>query len=357
MPITTVNTDNLVISLDNLSTGNNYSTLVTNIGRGLAFIFIPKENFTVTQIIFRINATGADYSAQIFTVSIQNIDAEGKPDNINQTSGTWNGPIAPIYINVAEMRTVNVTPYNMVKGVPIYVVFKNNDSNWTGGVNFQISCDTDRRSATKGYTFFSNGVWNRRQSYHSNQICFYSGSKYYGDACFAITPSSISTAKSSPNEIGTTFQLPANHPTLSLKGVQLHVTSALANTVFELRIRNSSGTLLSSVSVDGDFNTAGNTPYFFLSTPVDFVAGAKYYIMITGISGTPPLINTSIQPSGQFMTDIRNGIVANLVEYNGTTFTETTDKNVRGYLMFGAIKYDQTEPPPIYSKPGGFSQF
>ena len=356
MPITTVNTEKIVIALDNLYSGNDYGGVMTDIGRGLAFIFIPKENFTVTQILFRVQSYGT-YTNSIFTVSIQNLDAQGKPNNIDQTSGTFNGPaVQPNY--AGEMSTVNVTPYNLTKGVPIYVVFRNNDSNWPGGVNILIGIDNNYRSATKSYTYRSStGVWDRLQGYHSNQISFYSGSKYYGDACFSTQPFLASTARSSPNEIGTTFQLPANHPTLSLKGIQLHVQSAQANTVFDLKIRNSSGTLLSSASVDGDFNTAGNIPYFFFNTSVDFVAGTKYYIMLTGISGTPPLILSTIQPSGQFMTDIRNGIVANLVEYNGTTFTETTNKNVRGYLMFDAIKYDQIEPPPIYSKPGGFSQF
>jgi hypothetical protein len=356
MAITTVNTDKILISLDNFFTGATYEGVQTDVARGLAFIFIPKENFTVTQIIFSAGGY-SDFSSDVFTVGIQNLDAQGKPDNIYQNSGTFNGfPVQPNYASI--LFTVNVTPYNMIKGIPVYVVFKNNNINRTQSILILISNDFNYRSATKGFVSrLSDGTWDRLQNYYSNQIFFYSGSKYYGDACYALQPFLASTARSSPNEIGTTFQLPANHPTLRLKGVQLHVQSAQANTVFELRIRNSSGTLLSSVSVDGDFNSAGGLPYFLFSTSVDFVAGTKYYIMLTGISGTPPLILSTIQPSGQFMTDIRNGIVANLVEYNGTTFTETTNKNVRGYLMFDAIKYDQIEPPPIYSKPGGFSQF
>lgn len=356
MAITTVNTDKLLISLDNFFTGSSYEGVQAGVERGIAFIFIPKENFTVTQIIFSVGTYG-DYTSDVFTVGIQNLDIQGKPDNIYQTSGTFNGP--PIQPNYASIQlTVNVTPYNIIKGIPVYVVFKNNNINRTQSINIGISNDYNYSSATKGYSWRqSDGTWNRLQGYYSNQIFFYSGSKYYGDALYAKQPYLASTARSSPNEIGTTFQLPVNHPTLRLKGVQLHVQSAQANTVFELRIRNSSGTLLSSASVDGDFNSSGGLPYFFFNTSVDFIAGTKYYIMLTGISGTPPLILSTIQPSGQFMTDIRNGIVANLVEYDGTTFTETTNKNVRGYLMFDAIKYDQIVPPPIYSKPGGFSQF
>lgn len=356
MAITTVNTDKILISLDNLFTGYVYEGVQTDVARGLAFIFIPKENFTVTQIIFSASTYG-DYTSDVFTVGIQNLDAQGKPNNIYQTSGTFNGfPIQPNYGSI--LLTVNVTPYNMIKGIPVYVVFINTNINRTQSINILISNDNQHKSATKGFVRrLSDGTWDRLQSYHSNQIFFNSGSKYYGDACYSTQPFLASTARSSPNEIGTTFQLPANHPTLRLKGVQLHVQSAQANTVFELRVRNSSGTLLSSASVDGDFNAVDRIPYFLFNTSVDFVAGTKYYIMLTGISGTPPLILSTIQPSGQFMTDIRNGIVANLVEYNGTTFTETTNKNVRGYLMFDAIKYDQIVPPPIYSKPGGFSQF
>ena len=79
--------------------------------------------------------------------------------------------------------------------------------------------------------------------------------------------------------------------------------------------------------------------------------------MMTGTSGTPPLLRTATQPNAQIPTDVRNGIIANMVEYNGTTFTETTTKICQGFLIFDTIKYDQTGGATIYSLPAGFNNF
>jgi len=351
MATITVPTDKIVITLDGFtsysfgSAGQN----ITSSNGGVAAYYVPPETFTVTQIIFPYVITTGP-SPNTFDVGIQGFSAStALPDGTFLTSGTWTAPSTG-----SGFATVNVTSFSMVKGTPYYFVIRNATSGYSGSVS--ITCmgsnkTTDRLIGTHGR---NSGVWNTASTRPSGNIWFYTGSKYYGNSTF--TTSASETARSSPNEIGTTFQLPANHPTLTLKSMQFNLVTFNTGTTYQVRVRNAAGTLLATATVDGDFNTTATLSYFEFDNPVDFVAGTKYYIMLTGTSGTPPLMRTCTNLNAQLMTDVRNGIVANLVEYDGTTYTETTNKTCQGYLMFDTIKYDQTGGSTIYSLPAGFNQ-
>lgn len=357
MPTTIVNSDKILISLDNFFTGSDYNGNITSLGKGIGYIYIPYEDFTLTQIVFEYFIQSS-ISPNIFTVGIQGLDVNGFPNDIFETSGTWASPASG-----NGTAAANVTSYNMIKGVAKYIVIKNNSDSYTGTINMRLGSSVNQSYGTYPVAIkqVSGGPWTIPFSQMSQGFWLYSGSKYYG--LTLATSATTSTTRSTPNEIGTTFQFPASHPTLTLKALQLHTTRPLAGTLFELRIRNAAGTLLRSVVFDGDFHTTSdtfstaNSPHFVLNTPIDFIPGIKYYIMLSGTSGTPPSMRVCVNYTAQLMTDVRNGIVANLVEFNGTTYTETTNTLVRGLLMFDTVKYDQIEPPPIYSKPGGFSQF
>lgn len=352
MATITIPTDKLVIPLDGFATfsfgsaGQN----ITSSNGGAAGYYVPPENFTLTQIVFHYTVTTGP-SPNTFDVGIQGFNATtGLPDGTFQTSGTWTCPASG-----SGFATVNVTSFSMVKGTPYYFVVRNATSGYSGSIQITCMCSnktTDRLIGTHGRT---SGVWNNASTRPSGNFWFYSGTKYYGNSCFTLSASE--TARSSPNEIGTTFQLPANHPTLTLRSCQFNLATVNTGTVFEVRVRNTAGTLLATAQVDGDFNTTATLSYFEFDTPVDFVAGTKYYIMLTGITGTSPLMRTCTQPNAQIPTDIRNGIIANMVEYNGTTFTETTTKICQGYLLFDTIKYDQTGGSTVYSLPAGFNSF
>jgi hypothetical protein len=351
MATITVPTDKLVIALDGFTSyswgqaGQN----ITASNGGIAAYYVPPATFTVTQIIFPYSITTGP-TPNTFTVGLQGFAATtALPDGTFLTSGTWSAPSSG-----SGFATVNVTSFSMVKGTPYYFVIVNATTGYSGSVS--ITCmasnkTTDRLLGTHGR---NSGVWNNASTRPSGNIWFYDGSKYYGNSTF--TQSASETARSSPNEIGTTFQLPANHPTISFKSMVFNTVTANAGTSFEVRVRNAAGTLLATATIDGDFNTTATTPYFEFDNSIDFVAGTKYYILLTGTSGTPPLIRTCSNLNAQLMTDVRNGIVANLVEYNGTTYTESTTKTCQGYLMFDAIKYDQTGGSTTYSIPAGFNQ-
>jgi hypothetical protein len=351
MPTITVPTDKLIIPLDGYSTVNwgGANGVIGASNGGLAVMFIPQETFTLTNIIFFYTINTAP-SPATFDVGIQGFNATtGLPDGTFQTSGTWTAPSTG-----SGFANVSVTSFSMVKGADYYIVIRNATSGFSGSVSITISPNNATTQKVAGSHTRTSGVWSGASTRPGGCFWLYSGTKYYGYGCYPISGSA--TARSSPNEIGTTFQLPANHPTLTLRSMQFYTVSPNAGTTYEVRVRNAAGTLLATSGLDGDFVSTGSTPYFEFDTPVDFVAGTKYYIMLTGTSGTPPLMRTCTNFSGALMTDIRGGIVANLVEYNGTTFTETTAVTCQGYLMFDAIKYDQTGGTTTYSLPAGFNQ-
>jgi len=352
MATITVDTDKLIIPLDGFTAQNTYgstSFAIAGSNGGVAWYYVPQENFTLTTIIFFYNVTTTP-SPATFDVGIQGISGTtGLPDGTFQTSGTWTCPASG-----SGFASVTVTSFSMVKGTPYYVVIRNATTGYSGSVSITNTCNNNTLHRYAGSHTRTSGVWSGASTRPGGNFWLYSGTKYYGPSCH--TTSGSETARSSPNEIGTTFQLPTNHPTIRLKSMQFQVVSPTTGTTFEVRVRNGAGTLLATAVVDGDFNTTASLPFFEFNNTVDFVAGTKYYIMLTGTSGTPPLLRTAVNVNGNLMTDVRNGIIANKVEYNGTTYTETTGSTCFGYLLFDALKYDQTGGSTVYSLPAGFNQ-
>ena len=143
------------------------------------------------------------------------------------------------------------------------------------------------------------------------------------------------------------------------------------DTIYSVKVRDASRNLLATATFNGNFNSSSftfnsngvpttfysfNLPYFEFDTPVDFTANTKYYITFTGTTGTPPLLRYSTNLNAQLMTDVRNGIEAHFVTYDGTTYTEFTNRTCQGYLLFDAIKYEQLGGTTIYSSAAGFNQ-
>lgn len=352
MATITVPTDKFIIPLDGFTAQNTYGSVSTTLSAnnaGIAWYFVPQESFTLTTIIFFYSVTTTP-SPNTFDVGIQGFNATtALPDGTFQTSGTWTCPASG-----SGFAQVTVTSFSMVKGTPYYVVIRNAVSGYTGSVSITTNANANAVHRYNGSHTRTSGVWGGSSTRPGGNFWLYSGTKYYGPSCYTTTGSQ--TARSAPNEIGTTFQLPANHPTLRLKGMQFYSVSPSIGTVWECRVRNAAQTLLATATVDGDFNTTASLPYYEFDNYVDFVAGTKYYIMITGTTGTPPNLRTASNLNGQLMTDVRNGIVANLVEYNGTTYTETAAVGCQGYLLFDQITYTQTGGATVYSLPASFSQ-
>ena len=346
-----VPTNKLTIPLDGYATsffGGTGSAISASNG-GVAVMYAPYETFTATNILFQYAVTTAP-SPATFDVGIQGFNATtGQPNGTFVTSGVWTCPASG-----SGFANVSITPFSVTKGNDYYLVIRNATAGYTGNVSINVAISNNIYHKIQGSTSRSSGVWSAATTRPGGAIWLYSGSKYYGNGLYTVSASE--TARSSPNEIGTTFQLPANHPTLTLTAMAFYTVTVNTATVFECRVRNSAGTLLATSVVDGDFCTNNNLPYFEFNNTVDFVAGQKYYIMLSGTTGTPPLLRTCVNHSGALMTDIRNGIVANVVEYDGTTFTESVLKTCQGFLTFNSIKYDQTAGTTNYIIPAGFNQ-
>jgi hypothetical protein len=364
MPIITTTTDKLIISLDGFTTydyGSQYGGL-NNYDTEVGFHFVPQETFTLTTIIFFYNIQTAP-SPNTWTIGVQSFNAtSGRPSDVFLTSGPW---IAPSSGN--GFASVAVTPFSMIKGNWYWIVLRNGGLGSGGQVQITSGCHASNFNGRMlGRIFKSNNVWNYSTAQAQGNFWLYSGTKYYGPCCFTTTESD--TARLSPNESGTTFKLPIGHPTITLKSMEFYLTTNLPDTVYSVKVKNEAGNTLATATVNGNLAarvlTFGNgstfissfLPYFEFDTSVDFVANTKYYIMLTGITGTPPLLRYSTNLNAQLMTDVRNGIEAHFVTYDGTSYTEYTNRTCQGYLMFDAIKYEQLGGTTIYSSALGFNQ-
>jgi hypothetical protein len=351
MATISVPTNKLVIPLDGFATVNfgSASTTIGSSNGGCAWYYVPTETFTVTTIIFQytINTTP---SPATFDVGIQGVDATtGMPNGTFNTSGTWTAPASG-----SGWATITVTSLSLTKGTPIYVVIRNATSGYSGSVSIASNCSNKTVDKLIGPNTRTSGVWAGPSTRPGGQFFLYSGTKYYGRSTYTLSGSEI--AMVSPNEVGTTIQFPATGPDLILKRATLNVTTVNTGTVFALNVRNSAGTLLGQATLDGDFVSTGSQPTFLFPSPITLTAGTKYYIMLAQISGTTPLLRHCVNYNAQSMTDIRGGVVANKVNYNGTTYTETATNTCQGFLEFDSIQYVQTGGASVYSLPAGFNQ-
>lgn len=352
MPLVQVPTNKLILPLDGFATYS-FGSASGNIGGsngGLAMYYVPQESFNLTQIIFQytINTTP---SPATFDVGVQGIDATtGLPNGTFSVSGVWTAPASG-----NGWATVTVTSTALTKGTPFYVVIRNATSGYTGSVSIATNCSNKVSDKIIGTHTRTSGVWSGPTTRPSGGFYLYSGTKYYGRSTYTLSGSE--TARIGSNEIGTTIQFPSGGPDLLLKRAHLNVVTVNTGTVFALNVRNAAGTLLGQATLDGDFVTASSAPTFTFPSPITITAGTKYYVMLAQVSGTPPLLRTCVNYDAQSMTDIRNGVVANKVEYNGTSYTETTFTTCQGFLEFEEIQYNQTGGTTNYIIPSGFNTF
>lgn len=352
MALIQVPTNKLILALDGFATFNfgAASGSITGSNGGVAWYYVPPETFTLTQIIiqYTINTTP---SPNTFDVGIQGLNATtGMPDGTFVSSGTWTAPASG-----NGFATITVSSFSMVKGTQYYVVIRNATAGFTGSVSIAGNCSNKTQDKLIGLNQRTSGVWSGASTRPGGNFWLYDGTKYYGRSIYTLSGSE--TARTGLNEIGTTIQFPANGPDLVLKRVHLNVVTVNIGTVFAINVRNAAGTLLGQATLDGDFVTTGSAPIFTFPSPITFTAGTKYYVMLAAITGTPPLLRTCVQPNAQIPTDIRNGVIANKVEYNGTTYTETNTSCCQGFLEFEEIQYNQTGGSTVYSLPAGFNNF
>ena len=352
MPLVQVPTNKLIIPLDGFSTYNfgSASGSITSSNGGIAWYYVPYETFTLSQIIFQytINTTP---SPATFDVGIQGIDATtGMPNGTFVSSGTWTAPSTG-----TGFAAITVSSLSMVKGTPYYIVIRNATTGFSGSVSIASNCSNKTQDKLIGANTRTSGVWSAASIRPGGNVWLYSGTKYYGRSTYTLSGSE--TAQVAPNEVGTTIQFPANGPDLILKRVHLYLTTINTGTVFALNVRDAAGTLLGQATLDGDFVTTSSSPTFTFPSGITMTAGTKYYVMLAQISGTTPLLRICVNYNAQLMTDIRNGVVANKVAYNGTTYTETTASTCQGFLEFEEIQYNQTGGTTNYIIPSGFNTF
>jgi hypothetical protein len=349
MPTINVPTSKLLLPLDGFSTANfgGASGAITSSNGGVAVYYVPQVTHNVTTIVFQYTINTAP-SPNTFDVGIQGVNATtGFPDGTFITSGTWTAPASG-----SGFATTTVTTTSLTKGTAYYLVIRNAVSGFTGSVNIFNNVNNTTTGKTRGAHGRISGVWSAATVRPGGGIWLYDGTKYYGTGLQSSSGSEA--AVTGVNEIGTTLTLPVNTPDISLYGVCIYAVTINAGSLYDIILKNSAGTTLSTITLDGDHNQ--NYIYGIFPSAQTITAGSKYYIMMKANTGTTPLIRTAVNFSGALMTDIRNGVVMNKVTYNGTTYTETTGSTLQGYLLFNNIAYTQTGGASVYSIPASFSQ-
>jgi len=324
---------------------------------GLAWIFQAEETAVITRISLRLSAMPNTPSSDL-NVGLQSL-TNGDP------SGSWLSGSGTSTTNFAlEAGTsTGVKTYtlpasvNLTAGQLFAVVVRNDTAGWTGDLSFNYTHFTRASIGFPYHTRRASGVWGARGNLFPSHVFYGSATKWYGN-CGLVTLESAGTTPSGTTEYGWAITIPSGHPDLRLHAVLQKLTTFTAGASFNLVVRSTAGTLLSTSSFDCDYTSPSGFYPCILADDIWLTSGTKYYLLFQASGGTTcptPRITTGFT-SAQLLTDVSDGIVCNAVSYNGTTFTETTAARPMGTLVFNGLQYNQTGGSTTYSIPAGFNQ-
>jgi hypothetical protein len=150
--------------------------------------------------------------------------------------------------------------------------------------------------------------------------------------------------------------MPAGHPDVRLHGVIQKFASYTAGATFNLRVRNTAGTILASGAYSCDYTSPSGYYPCILTDDLWLTSGTKYYLMFQAGTGTAPAARVFTGFTAAILPDVSDGIICHSVTYNGTTFNEGTGTRLCGTLMFNGLQYNQTGGTTNYIIPAGFNQ-
>lgn len=323
---------------------------------GLSWVFQAEEAAIITRISLRVSAIATTPSASL-NVGLQSLTT-GAP------SGNWLDGTTTSSTNFAAEAgaSTGVKTYTLPNSVTLTagqmfaVVVRNPTAGWTGDISFNYSHFSKFTVGIPYYSRRLSGTWGTRGSLFPSHVFYGSATKWYG-LCGLSTAESSGTTPSGSTEYGWAITIPAGHPDLRLHNVYQKLVTYASGGTWDVVIRDTAGTALQTSSFDQDYTSPAGYYPCILSDDVWLTAGTKYYIMFragTGVCPTPRVM-TGFASAG-LLSDVSNGVVCNVVSYNGTTFTETTTARPIGSLIFNGLRYTQTGGTTQYIIPAGFNQ-
>jgi hypothetical protein len=324
---------------------------------GLAWIFQAEETAVITRISLRVSAMPNTPNDDL-NVGLQTLTAGSPSGNwmVGSTTNTTNFALEPGTSTGVKTYTLPAS-VNLTAGQLFAVVVRNTTTGYDGDISFNFTHFTRASVGFPYHTRRASGVWGARGNLMPSHVFYGSATKWYGNTALS-TVESAGTTPSGTTEYGLAFTIPAGHPDLRLHGLTAKLTTFTAGASFNVVVRNTAGTVLNTSSFDCDYTSPANYYPCILNADVWLAAGTKYYIMFQASGGTTcptPRVFTGFSTAG-LLTDLSDGIVCNIAQYNGTTFTETTTGRLIGTILFNGIQYNQTGGTTNYIIPSGFNQ-
>lgn len=323
---------------------------------GLAWIFQAEETAVITRISLRVSAMPNTPSSDL-NVGLQSLTSGSPSGNWLQGSTTSSTNFALEPGTSTGVKTYTLpNSVNLTAGQMFAVVVRNDTTGFTGDISFNYTHFTRASVGFPYHTRRASGVWGARGNLMPSHVFYGSATKWYGN-CGIATAESSGTVPSGATEYGWAITIPSGHPDLRFHGVLQKFVSYVAGSSFQMIVRSTAGTSLATGTFDTDYTSPQNYYPCILSSDLWLTSGTKYYIMFGAVTGTAPTprVMTGFA-SAALLSDISDGIVCNVVSYNGTTFTETATARPVGTLMFNGLQYDQTGGTTISSIPAGFNQ-
>lgn len=311
--------------------GSASNVTLSGSGLGVAFIVHAQTTTAITKIRFRYGArTGTPPS---YVVTIEGVDASGNPDGTDKGGGS---PTAKIFTPPADTTwdglyqeitlTNSYTPASVSELLAITIRYSSgtvdasNCSSITRGVS-------EATPGSVGFPFavtLSGGSWTKQAT--PITVAWTDGTTTFGNP--VLSSYSTATASTNGHRSGMYFTLPSGFgTTYEVKGLSFVGRIAAAGNTCKLAIWNEAGTVLASVTLDGDANTAPTnqrqTTHYF-DTPVALSYGTKYYAGLEVLSSSSVGMNGINVGTTNDMLAYPNGSTKGIATYNGSAWTDST---------------------------------
>lgn len=323
---------------------------------GICWVFQAEETATITRISLRVSAIPTTPSASL-SVGLQSLTTGAPSGNWLDGSTTSSTNFASESGGSTGVKTYTLpNSVNITAGQMFAVVVRNPTSGWTGDISFNYTHFVKSFVGIPYHIRRTSGVWGTRGGLFPSHVFYGSATKWYG-LCGLSTAESSGTTPSGSTEYGWAVTIPSGHPDVRLHTVYQKLVTFASGGTWDVVIRNTAGTALHTSSFDQDYTSPSGYYPCVLSSDVWLTAGTKYYIMFKAGTGTcpTPRVMTGFT-SAALLSDVSNGVVCNVVSYNGTTFTETTTARPVGSLIFNGLRYTTTGGTTQYIIPAGFNQ-
>lgn len=314
---------------------------------GLGFVFQANSADAITHLGFRYGArTG---TPPTYVMTLEGIDASGLPDGADigggsPTAVTFTPPADASIDGIWQWKTLTnaYTPSRgqFLAGTIRYssgTIDGSNNSSFTRSLaNLQIT--------TRGLPYHLGlaGTWTKQAT--PAVFGYRTASGRYG--VIGISGYATVTANTAGHMSGMFFTLSSDWgDTFKVAGIRMIGKLGAAGGSCKVGIWNTAGTLLQSVTLDGDATGANGASsdtqsdiYFSDATLATLSYGTKYYVGIEVVSGTCSVAGVNLTEA-EDRSAWPNGVNRGLVTYNGS-YTETTTT----LPLIDLILADITEP-------------